>query len=119
GLSRVAIEDDDAGTPSQAGEEIRLTALVVVEPADDAGSREREVRLSHPGWKRTVPAELAEPAAVVLERVEREPEDAVDHRGAALFAPVSPMRRPISPRCCQCFPASSHQPSTRKASRRS
>ena len=44
-LARVAVEHDDAGHALQAGEEVVLAALVVVEPADHAAARERDVRL--------------------------------------------------------------------------
>ena len=74
--------------PSEAGEEVVLAALVVVEPADHPGPRERDVRLRHRLRQRAVAAKLAEPAALVLEQAERDaetPSITSDH----LLAPVS------------------------------
>ena len=109
----LAVEHDDAGGAAQGDEEVVLAALVEVQSADHARARERDVRLRHPLRERAVATKLAEPAALVLDDGERDPLDAWD---AHPLAPVSSTRRPISARCCQCLPASSHQPSTRTTS---
>ena len=46
-LARLAVEHDDAHHALQADEEVVLAALVVVQPADHALARAREVRLAH------------------------------------------------------------------------
>ena len=113
-----AVEHHDPGGPAEAREEVVLPALVVVEAAEHARARERDVRLPHRLRQRAVPSELAEPATLVLDAAERDPDEAVDHAASCLFAPVCSMRWPMSARCCQCFPASSHQPVTSAASSR-
>ena len=105
----VAVEDDDARHALHAREEVVLAALVEVEAADHAATGERDVRLHGRVREEALAAELAEPAALVLEALERDPDDPLD---AHLFTPVSSIVRPISARCCQCLPASSHQPRT-------
>ena len=85
-LPRAAIEDDDASVPLEAYEEVVLAALVVVEPADDAVSRKRDVRLfRRPGQERLAP-DLRHPAAIVLVHPERDPLEAVDH---SLLTPLA------------------------------
>ena len=105
----LAVEHDDARRSLQAGEEVVLAALVKVEAADDALARERDVRLHGRLRQDALASQLAEPAALVLEPLQRDPHDPLD---AHLFTPVSSIVRPISARCCQCLPASSHQPRT-------
>ena len=85
-VARGAVEHDDACRPLQAGEEVVLAALVVVEAADHAAARERDVRLHRGPRQDAVAAELAEPAALVLEPPQRDPLDPLD---AHLFTPVS------------------------------
>ena len=89
----VAVEDDDARRPLQADEEVVLSALVVVEPADRAAARERDVRLPRRLRQQALAAQLDEPAALVLEPLQRDAEQAVDHgaacsRRAAISAPI-------------------------------
>ena len=104
------VEDDDAGHALQAGEEVVLAALVVVEPANHAPARERDIRLPGRLRQQALPAQLDEPAALVLEPAERDALQPLDH--GTLFTPVRPISAPISG-SDSCVPASSHQPVTR------
>src|ERR1051325_299673 len=83
-LAALAVEDDDAHHSLQAREEVALASLVVVQPADDALPREDEVRLPHRLRQLRAAHQLGEPAAAVLEPLQRDYADAVDH---SLFAP--------------------------------
>ena len=103
-----AVEDHDAHAALQADEEVVLAALVVVEAADHAALRPREIRLPDRRRQSAAAGELAEPAALVLVPAEREELD--DH----LLAPVCSISRPTSARSAQCLPPSCHQPSTRR-----
>src|SRR5262249_5631656 len=85
-LTALAVENNDTRRPGQAREEVGLTALVVVEPADDARAREGDVRLMGRSRQGAVTAKLVEPAALVAVPLEREQPDAVDH---AWFAPCA------------------------------
>src|SRR5581483_7845924 len=111
-VAALPVEDDDADGSLQTDEEVVLAALVVVQTADHALPRPREVhlldRLRQPGLAR----ELREPAAAVLVALERETVD------VHLLTPVSSTRRPTSARSAQCLPPSCHQPSTRSTARR-
>ena len=109
-LAGAAVEHDDARHPLQADEEIVLAALVVVEAADHALAREGDVRLPRRLRQEALAPELREPAALVLEEPQRDPDQALDH--ASLFTPVRAIRAPISG-SDSCVPASSHQPLTR------
>src|SRR3954470_23804529 len=109
GLARRAVEHDHAHHPADAGEQVALPALVVVEAADHALAREGEVRLLHGTRQLRAAHQLHEPAPLVLEAPERDHLDALDH----LFTPVSSISRPTSAKSCQCLPPSCHQPSTR------
>src|SRR5262249_24599507 len=71
GLACRAVEDNDARHSQQAGEEIVLAALVVVQASDDALPRERHVRLDGRLRQDRLPAQLHEPAARVLETAQR------------------------------------------------
>ncbi len=84
GLAGLAIEHHNAGGPLQAREEVVLAALVIVQTANHALAREREVRLHGALGQAAVPAELAEPAPLVLEAAKRDDLDARDH---CLLAP--------------------------------
>ena len=95
--------------PSQAEEQVVLAALVVVERADHALARPREVRLPDRLRQLARAHQLHEEAALVVEPAQR---DARDY----LLAPVSSIRRPTSARSPQCLPPSCHQPSTRSTS---
>ena len=83
-LTRVAVEDDDPGRPLQAGEEVVLAAEVVVEPANHARPRERDVRLPGGPRQRALTPQLAEPAPLVLDATQRDAEQPFDHRPARL-----------------------------------
>ena len=111
GLARLPVEHDDSRRSPETCEEIVLPPLVEVQTPDDPRARERQVRLHHRLRQAAVPAQLREPAAIVGVDLERDALDPVDH-GETLFTPVSSITPPISARCCQCLPASSHQPST-------
>ena len=104
------VEHDDARRALQADEEVVLAALVVVEAADDALPGEGDVRLPRRLRQEALAADLREPAALVLEEPQRDPDQAVDH--GTLFTPVRAIRAPISG-SDSCVPASSHQPLTR------
>ena len=79
-LAGLAVEDDDARHPLQAREEVVLAALVVVEAADHALRARSETFVWRIGFgSATRAAELAEPAALVLEALQRDHSDAVDH----------------------------------------
>jgi hypothetical protein len=86
GLAALAIEHDDAGDALQAGEEVVLASLVIVEAADDPLPRERDVGLPGRRGQLALPAELHEPAALIFEPAQRQDLDAFDHR---LFAPFA------------------------------
>ena len=47
GLPALAVEHDDAHHPVNAGEEVVLPALVIMQRADHALAREHEIRLPH------------------------------------------------------------------------
>ena len=85
-LAGVAIEHDHARRPLQAHEEVVLAALVVVQPADDALPRERDVRLPGPLGEQRLTPDLDHPAALVLVGAQRDALEAFDH---ALFAPLA------------------------------
>src|SRR5205823_6251407 len=112
-LATLTVEDDDAHHPRQAGEEVVLAALVVVQSADDARPRPGHVRLADRLRQLARAGELGKPAAAVLVPADREPLD-----DQTLFTPVSSTRRPTSARSAQCLPPSCHQPSTRRTSSR-
>jgi hypothetical protein len=82
-LAALAVEHDDARRSAQAREEVVLVALVVVEAADDALPRERDVRLAGRLRKGAVSAQLDEPAPLVGDVPERDDLDPVDHRGCS------------------------------------
>ena len=70
--------------------------------------REKETFVCRVGFGSSALApDLGEPAALVLEAPQRDPEQAVDH--ASLLTPVRAIRAPISG-SDSCVPASSHQP---------
>src|SRR5204863_8148162 len=73
-LARLAVEDDDAHHALEADEEIVLPALVIVQAADHALARAREVRLPDRLGQRARANELCEPAAPVLVPGERKRE---------------------------------------------
>ena len=75
----LAVEHDDARRALEADEQVVLPALVVVQPADDAAAREGDVRLARRLRQQALAAQLDEPAALVLEPLQREPEQPVDH----------------------------------------
>src|SRR5207244_7406641 len=79
-LAALEVEDDDPSRALDADEEVVLAPLVVVETADHALSRERDVRLPHPLLDPARAVDLDEPATLVLEPPERDPADALDHR---------------------------------------
>src|SRR5581483_6271387 len=66
GLAGRAVENDDAHGPGEADEEIVLAALVVMEPANDAPARAREIHLTDRLRERARTGELGEPAPLVL-----------------------------------------------------
>ena len=85
-LAALAVEDDDAHGALEADEEIVLSALVVVQAADHALTREHHVRLAHRLREERRPHELHEPAAIVGVALQRNPR----HRnGHCLFAPLA------------------------------
>ena len=84
GLTRLAIEDDDAGGALEAGKKVVLPAHVVVKATDHALAREREVRLQRPLRQRRLAPQLHQPASSVLDAVQRDAHEAIDHD---LFAP--------------------------------
>jgi hypothetical protein len=75
GLAGLAVEHDDAHHPLQAEEEVVLAALVVVQRADHARAREREVRLADRLRQPARAHQLHEPAALVLMSTEGDPRD--------------------------------------------
>ena len=79
GLAGLRIEHDDPHHALQADEEIVLAALVVVEPPDHALTRVRQVRLLHRLRQRRGAHELHEPAALVVEALQRDAAEALDH----------------------------------------
>ncbi len=85
-LAAVAVEDDDTGLAGDAVEEIVLAALVVVEAADHALSRERDVRLAGRLRQPRLAAYLHDPAARILVHQGRQAEDPLDH---GLFTPLA------------------------------
>ena len=109
-LAALPVEHDDAHHPVHAQEEIVLPALVEVQPAHDPASRRDEVGLAERLRERPGAHQLREPAPLVLEPPERDPEDALDQ--ATLLTPVRAIKAPISG-SDSCVPASSHQPVTR------
>src|SRR2546421_9685761 len=80
-LAALAVQHDDTHCSPQTDEEIVLAALVVVQPADHAAAREREVRLLDRLRQLGRAYELGEPSALVLVARQRE---APDHA----FAPL-------------------------------
>jgi hypothetical protein len=82
-LACLQVEHDDAHHALDAGEEIVLAALVVVETPDHASAREREVRLLHRLRQLRRAHQLREPATLVVEAAQRDPAEPVDH----LFTP--------------------------------
>ncbi len=104
---RRSVENDHARRPLKAREQVVLATLVVVEASDHAPAGERDVRLHRRARQQALAPKLAEPAPPVLIPTQRDPLDPLDTH---LLTPVSSIRRPISARCCQCLPASSHQP---------
>ena len=72
--------------PCEADEEIVLAALVVVQAADHALARERDVRLAHRLRQLRRAHQLHEPAALVVVALQR---DARDRNGHGLFAPFA------------------------------
>src|SRR5262249_33076332 len=94
-------------------EQVVLPAQVIVEAADHATPREGDVRLHRRPGQQALAAKLAEPAPLVLEQAQRDPHDSLHtDADAHLFTPVSSIVRPVSARCCRCWPAPSHQPRT-------
>src|SRR5207244_3888175 len=89
-LAALAIEHDDPHHPLQADEEVVLAALVIVEAADHALARPREIRLPDRLREPADACKLRKPAALVLVPRQRKAFD--DH----LFTPVSSTRRPTS-----------------------
>ena len=83
-LAGLPVEHDDACHPLQADEEIVLATLVVVEAPNHALARERDVRLPRRLRQHALAPELHEPAALVLEALQRDPQQAIDH-GSTLF----------------------------------
>src|SRR5258705_12241934 len=65
-LSRLPVEHDDAHHPGYADEEIVLPPLVVVQSANNAFARAREVRLLDRLRQRARTDELGEPATLVF-----------------------------------------------------
>ena len=110
-LAGGAVEHDDARHPLQADEQVVLAPLVIVEAADHTAMREVDVRLAGLLGQHALAAQLDEPAALVVEALQRDPEQAVDH-AVNLFTPVRAISAPISA-SDSCVPASSHQPVTR------
>ena len=78
-LAGGAVEHDDAHHPLEADEEVVLAALVIVEAADHAAARAREVGLPDRLGQSARARELGEPAALVGVPRELEPPQAVDH----------------------------------------
>jgi hypothetical protein len=85
-LIRREIEHDDAGHPAEAGEEVVLAALVVVQGADYALPREDDVGLPCLLRQPALAPQLDEPAALVLEAAQRNALYGLDHT-RALFTP--------------------------------
>jgi hypothetical protein len=77
-LTALAVEDDDAGRPPEADEEVVLATVVVVEATDHTLARERHVRLARGLRQQAVAADLDEPAPLVLDPAQRDQEDALD-----------------------------------------
>ena len=86
GLAALPFEHDDPHHALEARKQVGLAALVVVEAADHALARERQVRLLDGLGQRRGAHQLHEPAALVLETAQRDQLDAVDH---ALLAPFA------------------------------
>ena len=110
-LAALAVEHDDACRPLHTDEQVVLAALVVVETTNHASAGKRDVRLRRALRQRALAPELHEPTPLVLEALERDPQQSLDH-GSTLFTPVRPISAPISG-SDSCVPASSHQPLTR------
>ena len=85
-LAALAIEHHDAGDAVEAGEKVVLTALVVVQPSNNAPPRERDVRLPGRRGQRTLAPQLHEPAALILELAQGQHLDPIDHFLLAPFA---------------------------------
>lgn len=84
-LAALPVEDDGARGAAEAGEEIVLPSLVVVEPPDHPSPRERDVRLDGRLRQAAFASHLEKPPALVLGVRERNELDAVDH----LLAPCA------------------------------
>ena len=85
-LAAASVEDDDPGLAGDAVEEVVLAALVVVEAADHALPRERDVRLAGRLRQQRLAPHLHDPAARVLVHQGRQADDPLDH---ALFTPLA------------------------------
>jgi hypothetical protein len=75
-----AVEDDDAGGADQTGEEVVLSAIVIVEAADHPFARERDVRLHGPLPDPAFPPYLEQPATFVAPVLEWDELEPFDHR---------------------------------------
>src|SRR5207248_8864730 len=78
-LAAVPIQNNHPDHPVQAREEVALTTLVVVQPADDTLARPDQVRLPNLVRERRRPHQLDEPATFVLVPPQRKDLDALDH----------------------------------------
>src|SRR5215212_4918559 len=78
-VAALAVEHDHARRSLQAGEEVVLPALVVVQAADRPATREGNVHLHRRLGQRALPPQLHEPAALVVEAAKRDPDEPVDH----------------------------------------
>ena len=78
-LARHPVEDDDAHHSGEADEEVVLSALVVMEAAQDALARVREIHLPDRLRQHARASELREPATVVGVPLEREAAQSLDH----------------------------------------
>ncbi len=83
GLAACPVEHDDARRALEAGEEVVLPSLVVVQAADHPFPGKGEVRLSRGPRQGALTVELGEPPALVGVPAERDAGDAFDHAPAS------------------------------------